>query len=100
VLILRRSDGEVEVLTTADLDPAQVGEIGALAGASSGLLTLDDGIEAAELMQPNSLGMLIVYENLWSRPFATAARRAGGQVVAMGHIPVPAIVAALDALDA
>ena len=51
-------------------------------------------------MQPHHLGMLIVYENLWSLPFAVAVRRAGGQLVAQGHIPIPAVVAALDALDA
>ena len=42
---------------------------------------------------------MIVYENLWSLPFAIAARKAGGQLVAHGHIPIPAIVAALDALE-
>ena len=50
-------------------------------------------------MTPNSIGLLIVYENLWSLPFAVAARQAGGQLVASGHIPTQALVAALDALD-
>ena len=43
---------------------------------------------------------MLVYENLWAVPFAVAAREAGGQVVANGRIPVPAIVARLDQLDA
>ena len=51
-------------------------------------------------MTPNSIGLCIVYENLWSVPFAVAARKAGGQLVAHGHIPTQALVAALDALDA
>ena len=51
-------------------------------------------------MAPDSLGLLIVYESLWSLPFAVAARKAGGQLVAQGHIPTQAIVAALDALEA
>ena len=50
-------------------------------------------------MQPNSLGLMIVYENLWSIPFAFAAREAGGQLLAHGHIPTQALLAALDALD-
>jgi hypothetical protein len=41
-----------------------------------------------------------VYENLWSVPFAVAARKAGGQVVASGRIPIQAILARLDALEA
>ena len=51
-------------------------------------------------MEPDSVGLLIVYENLWSVPFAVAARKAGGQVVAAGRIPTQAILARLDALDA
>ncbi len=50
-------------------------------------------------MQPNSIGLMIVYENLWSAAFAVAARRAGGQLLAQGHIPIQALVAALDALE-
>ncbi len=86
-------------MTTSELDVEQVGELGALAGASSGLLSDDDHTEAAELMSPNSLGLLVVYENRWSVPFALAARKAGGQLVAQGHIPTQAILAALDALE-
>jgi hypothetical protein len=42
---------------------------------------------------------IIIYENLWSLPFATAARKAGGQLIAQGHIPTQAVLAALDELD-
>ena len=60
----------------------------------------DDAAAAAAILEPNSIGLLIVYENLWSLPFALAARKAGGQLVAQGHIPTQAILAALDALEA
>ena len=66
---------------------------------SSGLLSDEDAAAAAAALEPDSLGLLIVYENLWSLPFAIAARKAGGQLVAQGHIDTEAIVAALDALD-
>jgi len=101
VLILaKRTDDDFDVLTTADLDPAQVGQLGALAGASSGLLSHDDAKTAVSAMQPGNLGMLVVYENLWSLPFALAVRRAGGQLVGHGHIPIQAVLAQLDALEA
>jgi Family of unknown function (DUF6325) len=100
LILVKRTDDDFDVLTTADLDEAQVGELGELAGASSGLLSHDDAKTAVSTMQPDNLGMLIVYENLWSLPFAVAVRRAGGQLVAQGHIPIPAVVAALDALEA
>ena len=44
--------------------------------------------------------MLLVYENSWAAPFAVAARRSGGQLVANGRIPVQALLAALDAAEA
>ena len=100
VLILVKRDGEdFDAFTTSDLDAEQVGDLGALAGASSGLLSDDDAAAAAATLEPHSVGLLIVYENLWSIPFAVAARKAGGQLVAQGHIPTQALVAALDALD-
>ena len=99
LVLVKGEEGDVDTLTTAELDPTKVGDLGALAGASSGVLSAEDAAEAAALMAPNSLGLLIVYENLWSLPFAVAARKAGGQLLAQGHIPTQAIVAALDLLD-
>jgi Family of unknown function (DUF6325) len=99
LILVKRAEGDVDALTTADLDPNKVGDLGVLAGASSGVLDAEDAAEAAALMAPNSIGLLIVYENLWSIPFAVAARKAGGQLLAQGHIPTQAIVAALDLLD-
>ena len=99
LVLVKRDEGDVDVLMTSDLDTERVGELGALAGASSGLLTDEDAGEAAGLMQPDSIGLLIVYENLWSLPFALAAREAGGQLVAHGHIPTQALVAAVEALE-
>ena len=40
---------------------------------------------------------VLVYENLWAAPFASAMRRAGGQLIANGRIPVQALIAAVDA---
>jgi Family of unknown function (DUF6325) len=99
LILVKRADDDFDTLTTSDLDPEQVGDLGALEGASSGLLSDDDAAAAAAALAPGSLGLLIVYENLWSLPFAVAARKAGGQLIAQGHIPTQAIVAALDALE-
>jgi hypothetical protein len=100
LVLVKRSGDDFDALTTADLDPAKVGDLGALDGASSGLLSADDAATAASLLSDGSLGLLVVYENLWSLPFAAAARAAGGQLVANGHIPTQAILAQLDILEA
>jgi hypothetical protein len=99
LVLVKRGENDFDVLKSSDLDPASVGDLGALAGASSGLIADDDAADAAATLEPNSTGLLLVYENLWSLPFALAAREAGGQLVAYGHIPTQAIVAALDELD-
>jgi hypothetical protein len=100
LVLIKRSDGSFDALTTEELDPSQVGELGALRGASSGLLTDEDTEAAAAALQPDSVALFVVYENLWSVPFAVAARKAGGHVVASGRIPIQAILARLDALEA
>jgi len=69
-------------------------------GATSGLLGPEDVAEAAAALDPGTAAGLLVYENVWATPFAAALRRSGGQLVASGHIPVPALVDALDALEA
>jgi hypothetical protein len=43
---------------------------------------------------------VLVWENRWAAPVAAALRRSGGQLVASGRIPVQAILAALDAVEA
>jgi hypothetical protein len=100
LILLKAQDGSLQILTTEELDAAAIADLGELAGASSGLLSEEDAVAAAEVLEPGSASLLIVYENLWSIPFARAARRAGGQVVASGRIPVQAILAQLDALEA
>jgi len=69
-------------------------------GASSGLLDQGDIDAAAEAIRPDSTAGLLVYENRWAAPLATALRRGGAQLVGGGRIPVQAILAALDAADA
>jgi uncharacterized membrane protein len=100
VVVLKGEDGSVEALTTDDLDKRHVGDLGSLAGASSGLISDEDVAEVATALDEGTASLLLVYENLWSIPFATAARKAGGQLVASGRIPVQAVLAALDALEA
>jgi uncharacterized membrane protein len=71
-----------------------------LEGASSGLLGDDDLQEAAAALEPGTSAAVIVWENRWAAPVATALRRSGGQLVASGRIPVQAILASLDTIEA
>jgi hypothetical protein len=69
-------------------------------GASSGLIGQDDLDEAAAVLEPGTFAAIMIWENRWAAPVATALRRSGGQLVASGRIPVQAILASLDAVEA
>jgi hypothetical protein len=90
--------GEVEPLDVSEL-ANEVDGLSELIGASSGLLGPEDVDAAATALDPGSAAGILVYENAWAGPFAAAIRRAGGQLVANGRIPVQSILAALDALE-
>jgi uncharacterized protein DUF6325 len=94
--VRKEEDGTVVGLDLASLDLEANPELGVFEGASSGLLGDDDLSEAGEALEAGSSAALLVYENTWAAPFATALRRSGAQLVANGRIPVNAIIAALD----
>ena len=49
---------------------------------------------------PGSTAGVLICENLWAAPFASAARRSGGQLIANGRIPIQAIIASIEADEA
>jgi hypothetical protein len=63
--------------------------------------TIRDDVERlAAAMEPNSTAGVLIWENLWAAPFASAARRSGGQLIATGRIPIQAIIASIAADNA
>jgi hypothetical protein len=63
------------------------------------LLAEEDVESFGAALEPGSIAAVLVYENLWAAPFGSAVRRAGGQLVAQGRIPVQALLAAIEADD-
>jgi threonine aldolase len=59
-------------------------------------LAEEDVVHLAASMEPGTIAGVLVWENLWAAPFASAARRAGGQLIASGRIPIQAILASLE----
>lgn len=98
MILLKDADGSVDVTELDDLD--NLGELQALEGELAELLAADDVANLAAAMDPGSVAGVIVYENVWAAPFASAARRAGGQLIADGRIPTQAIIAAIEADEA
>jgi hypothetical protein len=99
VFIRKELDGSVAVMEISDLDRDGELDVEVLVGASSGVLGRDDVEQAAAAVEPGSAAGIVVYENAWAVPFISALRRADGQLVAAGRIPVEDMVAALDATE-
>jgi Family of unknown function (DUF6325) len=98
LILVKAEDGSVEAMELEDLD--DLGPLGALEAELAEFLAEDDVLHLAAAMDPGSVAGVLVYENLWAAPFASAARHSGGQLIANGRIPIQAIIAALEAEEA
>jgi hypothetical protein len=99
VFVRKDADGTVSAVELSDLDRDGEMNLAVFDGASSDLLDTDDLSEAGNVIEPGSSAGILVYENRWAAPFASALRRGGAQLVARGHIPLEAIAASLDATE-
>lgn len=99
VFIRKDPDGSVVVLEVKDVAGDGRLDVNTLQGASSGVLGRDDIDEAAAVIEPGSAAGILIYENRWAAPFTAALRRAGGELVAGGRIPLNDLAAAMDASE-
>jgi Family of unknown function (DUF6325) len=100
LLVLKKDEsGELEAFELSDLDESEIGQLRDDEKQLAMLLSEDDVAKVAAAIEPGSSAAVLVWENKWAAPFGTAVRRAGGQLVASGRIPVQAILAALEAAE-
>lgn len=96
LLILRKDENNVvEAFEIDDLEGAN--EIQVLETEIAEILAEEDVIHLAAAMEPDSMAGVLVWENSWAAPFGAAVRRAGGQLIADGRIPIQAIIASIEA---
>ena len=96
LLILQKAvDGTIEALEIDDLD--EVDELRAAEGQLAELLAEEDVAHLAAAMEPGTTAGVLFGENSGRRRSPSAARRAGGQLIASGRIPIQAILASLEA---
>ena len=99
VLILTKDeDGTVDAMELSDVP--ELGELEAVEAQLAELLAAEDVENLAAAMEPGSTAGVLIWENLWAAPFASAARRSGGQLIANGRIPIQAIIASIEADEA
>ena len=94
LVLVKNADGSVDAM---ELDETpMVDEIRALEAELAEILAVDDVEMLAAAMEPGSVAGVVVWENRWAAPFAAATRRAGGQLIASGRIPIQAIAASIE----
>jgi hypothetical protein len=99
VFIYKDADGNV---TSVELDDLPVDEAAGIGDISSagGLLNDEDIEIAAEGLEPNSSGGMLLFENVWAAKFKDAVLNADGELVANARIPHEIVEAALADLAA
>ncbi len=95
LILVKEDDGSVDAMELSDV--AELGELAQIETQLVKTLASEDVVHLAVAMEPGSVAGVLVYENLWAAPFASAMRRAGGQLIANGRIPIQALIAAVEA---
>ena len=98
VIIGKGADGTVMAQELGDLE--DLGELSRIETQLAETLAEEDVLTMGAVMEPGSIGAVLVYENLWAAPLGSALRHAGGQLIANGRIPVQALIAAVEADEA
>ena len=100
LLILKKDDdGTLEAFEISDLEDTELGALRSYETELAMLLSEDDVTAVANAVDPGSTAAVLVWENTWAAPFGSAVRRAGGQLVASGRIPVQALLAVIEEDD-
>jgi Family of unknown function (DUF6325) len=94
--IHKEEDGKIVGMNVSDMSIDGDPSFTVFEGASSGLLGDDDYGEAGNALEPGASAAVLLYENTWAAPFATALRKAGAQLVASGRVPTNALLQAIE----
>jgi hypothetical protein len=97
VIMSKDLDGAVTVDELHDVDESNLGQLRALEADLAMLLAEEDLEAIGKVLEPGNIAAVLVYENSWAGPFASAVRRSGGQLVADGRIHTQALLAAIEA---
>jgi hypothetical protein len=98
LILTKNEDGTIDAMELSDIE--ELGDLQALEAQLADLLAEEDVEHLAASMDPGSTAGVLIWENLWAAPFAAAARRSGGQLIANGRIPIQAIIASIEADEA
>ena len=88
LFLKKEADRSVEGFESHDFGDGELGELRELETELAMLLAAEDVEAIGAALEPGSVAAVLVWENTWAAPFASAVRRSGGQLVASGRIPI------------
>jgi hypothetical protein len=96
LLIVKEEDDSFDVVELHETEEGSLGELHRLEASVAEILSAEDIANVANAIEPGSTAGVLVFENKWAAPFASAVRRSGGQLVASGRIPIQALIAQFE----
>ena len=97
VIMSKDLDGAVAFDEVHEVDASNLGQLRALEKDLALVLAEEDLEAMGKVLEPGNIAAVLVYENSWAAPFASAVRRSGGQLVADGRVNTQALLAAIEA---
>jgi hypothetical protein len=96
VMVTKGEDGSVAAAELRDHDESDVGELRSLETDLSLVLAFEDVERVGADLEPGSTAAVLVWENTWAAPLASAIRHSGGELIGQGRIPTQALIAAAE----
>jgi len=96
MIVTKGEDGTVAVAELRDREDSEVGELRSLEAEMSMLLAAEDVERVGADLDPGSTAAVLVWENTWAGPLASAIRHSGGGLITAGRIPTQALIAAAE----
>lgn len=96
LLVRKTADGSIEVVELSDAEKVVADHFAELDGEVMWLLSAEDVSAAANTLEPSSIGVLIVWENLWARSLRAAVASAGGRLVIHDRLDADEVAAAIE----
>jgi hypothetical protein len=100
LIVVKDTEGNVDVLEISDVEDDTLNAFQRYESEVAMLLSESDVANIAGAIEPGSTAAVLIWENLWAAPFASAVRHRGGQLVASGRIPIQALLAVIEEDDA
>ena len=95
VFVRKEADGQVTAFELDDLPADAAAAFADLDHDIEGLVSTEDLDDEADLLEPGTSAIIVVWENLWAQRFTDAVRAAGGVLVDNQRIPAEVVEAAL-----